>query len=346
MVAPAAIIVYEHAITLSGEIEFIWTSELTAINVLFHMNRLLGLVYAITTMFKVPYGGAYDLFYTRSFVAPITWVVTLTLLTVTWAAFSALRVYALGGRAWQPALCVLILNLLTVGMNVRLLVIDISNAIFPASYGNTLGRLLGVEGNETAGIIITGASRAGCMVADLIILGVTWRATYAIKKYADEAGMPLRITTLLLRDGTLYFVLLLILNIVDFTSYLLSISITIPYFLFAAQYVIVSRFLLNIREARQSALRTENLELSFIATHAREPLDLDAPFVAGMASLLRYDLPASAGVERSAVETFETMSRIESQSAADVAHDLGIRIQMVANTSESSNGCTAPVSYV
>ncbi|KAL6301901.1 hypothetical protein BKA93DRAFT_737880, partial [Sparassis latifolia] len=44
-------------------------------------------------------------------------------------------------------------------------------------------------------------TRASAIMADIIVLAVTWRQTYSIKRHADLVHMEAPLATLLLQDG-------------------------------------------------------------------------------------------------------------------------------------------------
>lgn len=97
-----------------------------------------------------------------------------------------------------------------------------------------------------------------------------WRATYETKKDADRVGMKSPVVTLLLRDRTVYFLMLLVLNIVELILNLLNVEIDIPYLLYSLQCVVISRFFLNIRQSVQTRPETQP-EIDDIKTQSLLP---------------------------------------------------------------------------
>ncbi|KAI0338178.1 hypothetical protein BDW22DRAFT_818748 [Trametopsis cervina] len=91
-------------------------------------------------------------------------------------------------------------------------------------------------------------ARITSIAADLVILLVAWYTTYNTRKAARGSDLKAPLTTLLVRDGTFYFVILLILNI--FTMFQNSSSIilnNVPLLLQPMTMIIVYRFILNLR---------------------------------------------------------------------------------------------------
>ncbi|KAI0366685.1 hypothetical protein BV20DRAFT_1124140 [Pilatotrama ljubarskyi] len=54
-----------------------------------------------------------------------------------------------------------------------------------------------------------------------MVIGITWKKTYPTWRMAGESGAQATLVTLLLRDGTVYFVVLLLLNVI----YLIAIFV-------------------------------------------------------------------------------------------------------------------------
>ncbi|KAJ8455806.1 hypothetical protein ONZ51_g12324 [Trametes cubensis] len=143
---------------------------------------------------------------------------------------------------------------------------------------------------------LTIASRTCLMVADIIVLVVTWMSTLATLRLTDMAlkGKP-TFARMLVRDGTIYFSILLVLNTLHLTFTMLSITsdalspvsyfttFTEPYASPSYVYdsdaqrwphysitaVLVSRFLLNLQEVNQynhrsaPASLTQSITLDF-----------------------------------------------------------------------------------
>ncbi|GJE98282.1 hypothetical protein PsYK624_145080 [Phanerochaete sordida] len=91
------------------------------------------------------------------------------------------------------------------------------------------------------------------IVADVIVLVVTWRSTFHLWRRGKRLGMNLPITTCLMRDGTVYFLVLLGMNTIDLLVTLAwqwrmlglePVVIQLP-------PVVVSRFLLGLRSCAE-----------------------------------------------------------------------------------------------
>ncbi|KAL6299832.1 hypothetical protein BKA93DRAFT_741715, partial [Sparassis latifolia] len=154
---------FEHVISLTDEIDYMWKRKTTGVTVLFIFNRLLTLVLAFSVVMGAPLWSTNQ----TSSLSPM---------------FSALRVYAVGGQAWRPAAVVFILSLVPFATNLVLLIPLKQRYLLylPTVYLET---------------------QISVIVADMIVLIVTWRKTYSIKRYANSAHMEAPLVTLLVRDG-------------------------------------------------------------------------------------------------------------------------------------------------
>ncbi|KZT06063.1 uncharacterized protein LAESUDRAFT_759600 [Laetiporus sulphureus 93-53] len=136
--------------------------------------------------------------------------------------FSALRVFAVGHRNFQIASITLVLSLVPVGTN---LFSDVR-----ASFSTIDVPGFGIACNAGSDISATTST--------------------IIKKEAVAVNMKASIVTLLLRDGTIYFAVLLVLNVAHLVLSLTNVFLDITFFVtsFVLSSIIISRFLLNLRQ--------------------------------------------------------------------------------------------------
>ncbi|RPD69379.1 hypothetical protein L226DRAFT_616909 [Lentinus tigrinus ALCF2SS1-7] len=233
-IAAMAFIAYEYLLTWDQEVNLFWRRKFTGASVLFFLNRY------ILLLFCEMYGGA-----------------TFTLGAIqyfVWAAFSGLRAFALS-RSWLLGTLCFLLSVVPFPLNLVLYHFGPLGAIVPP-FGCVAVQPIGPE----LGRRLTIASRSCLMTADLLLVVVTWytlgrgRRTTGIK--AD--GMTL--AHILLRDGTIYFTVLFVLNCLHLTFAMLSFEFVfqtgsyITLFTNPLTAVIVSRFLLNLQAANQRAI--------------------------------------------------------------------------------------------
>ncbi|KAI0942713.1 hypothetical protein AcW1_003270 [Taiwanofungus camphoratus] len=102
--------------------------------------------------------------------------------------------------------------------------------------------------NETSLFAVGIASIMANVAADTVVLSTTLYATYNIKQFANHATIKVSVTTLLLRDGTIYFSILLALNIANVIINLLNSVITISLFVSVFTSILISHLFLNLRQ--------------------------------------------------------------------------------------------------
>ncbi|RPD58172.1 hypothetical protein L227DRAFT_564857 [Lentinus tigrinus ALCF2SS1-6] len=145
-----------------------------------------------------------------------------------WAVFSASRTYVLAPPRlrWWLGMLVLFLSSVPIGINF-------------AYYS-----------------LVTIISRTSFIVADLVVLGVTWHGTYRTVQLGNELKHTYSGT--LLRDGTTYFLALTVLNVLHLLLSMLSIDVLdlsslsmVTIFTEPIASILVSRFLLDLQEVHQ-----------------------------------------------------------------------------------------------
>ncbi|KAH9850483.1 hypothetical protein C2E23DRAFT_887374 [Lenzites betulinus] len=234
--AEATLIFHEYLITIDSEVRLIWRRKITGATVLFFLNRYIMVFRNAITIASYPSIGN-----TFSLVAPAH------------AAFSTLRVYALSGRDWRIAAVVCFIMLGPIIANVYDLPQE-KPVNLPPPYNcevaNSVATATDTKRKYPSSVynVVVIASRVSLIVGDAIVLAVTWWKTYRIKKAADAAQMRTSIVDLILRDGTIYFATMLLLNVlhivinfVETVSFMGDIANTLT-------SILISRFIMNLRD--------------------------------------------------------------------------------------------------
>ncbi|THG93193.1 hypothetical protein EW026_g7976 [Hermanssonia centrifuga] len=183
-----------------------------------------------------------NIIYSMTALVAYEYIITLRqemTMYVVFAVFSALRVFALWNRNIPMTLLVLALNLVPAAVD-----------IFESSQATavfTADPIFGTFCDD-----VTDASvRVNFDLGDALVLAVTWAKT--AKNLAEGAGIGMRtpLSTMLLRDGTVYFAILLMMNI---AQVVLNAVPSLENFNFVdtviqtLQPILISRFLLNLRQ--------------------------------------------------------------------------------------------------
>ncbi|KAJ3554450.1 hypothetical protein NM688_g3103 [Phlebia brevispora] len=163
---------------------------------------------------------------------------------ITIALFSALRTYAFCSANIAIPSLVFALNLLP-------LATDLVRAMFQPSR-----KLTGIEISDH----MTLSSRVSVILADTIVLVVTWLKTLRPGLAALRTDGAMRLVTLVLRDGTIYFIAMLAMNVAMIV--LTEVPTTklndpISLFITSLTPILISRFLLNLRRADEASMATD-----------------------------------------------------------------------------------------
>ncbi|THH01053.1 hypothetical protein EW026_g1585 [Hermanssonia centrifuga] len=137
-------------------------------------------------------------------------------------------------------------------------------------------------------------TRIAVIVAEILLLAVTWHKTFWSWVLAARLGVHTPLTTLFLRDGTVYFVAqVLAISIIQMLRNILSsdsftafpiddiIAVSIP--------ILISRFLLNLRQVRELENATQGAWNSTFTIPGFRVPTLDS-FVGNMGEELDFTL--------------------------------------------------------
>ncbi|KAH9939111.1 uncharacterized protein BXZ73DRAFT_99786 [Epithele typhae] len=254
--ATAALLMFEYAITFGDEVNLFWPwrgRRLKGSSVLFLLNRYIVL---ITAMMDA--SGALFHFSPQS-CEPMTLITNIFayLQYVPWAAFAALRAYALTSKNVPFTLLILALSMVPLGVNL------LAFRTSPPSLEKCVGLLDLSTSFSTVDRFpdaVTIISRGGLISADLLLVIATWLATVrrgALRAARESARLSF--AEVLFRDGAIYFVVLLVLNALHVTLTMISetlpfqASSTIILFIHPITGILVSRFLIHLQEADRQA---------------------------------------------------------------------------------------------
>ncbi|EKM56285.1 uncharacterized protein PHACADRAFT_207564 [Phanerochaete carnosa HHB-10118-sp] len=258
-----ALVTYEYVVTLDQEIAVVWKRKFTATSMMLLSTRWL-MLWGVILMYM-----------------PAKQTSSITTLT---SLFSALRVYAL----WQQSrmkyvftTIVFMLGLVPVGTN-----------IFASVHTVLLCQDIPIHGTYCSNFVnIQPKLTNDAIAADIAVLALTWVKSF--KQFQEMRRLELgsSISTVLLRDGSLYFVALLAMNILQlltFTDAFVEANYADAFLQFMPA-VLVQRFMLNLR---QLSFHTDDQEsisdaqhFSLLSINFRAPSD----FLGNIGEPLDYD---------------------------------------------------------
>ncbi|KAL4246665.1 hypothetical protein ABKN59_008853 [Abortiporus biennis] len=199
--AATALVVYDSVITFDREVEAIWKKKINIASVLFVMNRYGMIVYAVLTVL-VYFGEPERVVCER---AGNLWLAASALVQLVKTAFFLIRTWAIWGHHWLPVAILLPLGTAVMSMNIYMYCnrqfSHISQMILP--YG-------GCEWKYEIGADTISKS----MPLSKFSENSTLMKTLGIHRLAKQAGINAKLTTLLIRDGSIFAGVILIFNVI------------------------------------------------------------------------------------------------------------------------------------
>ncbi|TFK87792.1 hypothetical protein K466DRAFT_586068 [Polyporus arcularius HHB13444] len=291
-VAAAVLFTYDSLITFDRELAYFWTAKrISGASLLFFANKWIStMLYATAWIHfasfpsnKVSSGLHCSVF------ADTQWALFITQF-IPGAAFSALRVYVLSRRKLL-GLLVFALSLAPVGGNLAWYGYHFSGENLPP-FGclRTDNTTPALDLRNGAVVLI---SRVPLILSDMILIYITWikLSSWVVRRHIKQSRI-LSLSDILLHGG----IILLILNIVHitFTSTELaggsfSGGSELPLFTGLLTTVIISRFLLELQQANQVAVR---VDLDDSSQALRDPWDSTPSFISSLGGFINSDHPA------------------------------------------------------
>ncbi|KJA15539.1 hypothetical protein HYPSUDRAFT_48303 [Hypholoma sublateritium FD-334 SS-4] len=251
-IAATSLLAWDHIITLHAEISKMWPKKLSAPTVLYFLLRYGTLLEKVAVMLLASW---YMTPHSCN-VAVRFQIFPMVLRTFAFNMFSAIRVYALMGNKFPLAIFVLLLCLPSLITPAYVYAHDWSPGV------NVYGCQLNYLASPTVHDRIRISGILADLLAEIIVIAVTVRKTLHIRNNLPTDGtskLP-SVSGLLLRDGTLYFVALLLLSIGDMLVLIFDhvpeavVGYTywvVPYYTPVFRTIVICRFLLTLRSIYQ-----------------------------------------------------------------------------------------------
>ncbi|KAH9837719.1 uncharacterized protein C8Q71DRAFT_558152 [Rhodofomes roseus] len=159
-------------------------------------------------------------------------------------AFTALRAYAISRRSMFLAVAVFAFSLMASAADIYAV-----SAAYEVTVAYPVGCVLVTDVN-TIYKALTIIGQASILTSELLLVLATWRHTHT-SKLREGMYANISLTIVIIRDGTIYFVTILILLVVDMALNFIN-AVTNGYvapIIRALQVVLLSRFYINLHEA-------------------------------------------------------------------------------------------------
>ncbi|KAI1794289.1 hypothetical protein LXA43DRAFT_996398 [Ganoderma leucocontextum] len=259
-VASTSLVFYEYAITIGLEVQQIWRRKISGVTALFILTRYITLLHRILVVISLSSLHSLDTCYI------VTWLqaFTTSILIVIMSAIAAIRVFALWNRDWRLFAVVMIAGLFPAFTN---LYFRSASAVFLAP-----SKLYTCQSVPIAMSALTYenwsiATRVVSIFSDGMVVVLTWLKTYRVFVLTRGVAFRTNYSTLILRDGTLYFLAVCVLNVVAIVFVMDIGSNLLNDIIVTLSSILMSRFLLNLRNQRtrnerQSISITPSMALS------------------------------------------------------------------------------------
>lgn len=237
------LVAYEYVTTLDREVACVWQRKFTATSLLLLLTRWTMVVYQALQM--VPLVSSTCERYNT--VGQLVFFASLAEI----ALFSGLRVYALWHDSrFRHLLCVMVLLLGCIPIGTNIFGWSRMRARYEGPPFSTCA--YSIQVSIELNTIMLYLTRGGVIASDLLVLILTWTKTFTHWRQQRSVGIRSSISTLLLRDGTLYFLVLLASNMSQMLTYsthnVTTAANVANSFLQGMPPVLVQRFMLNLRQ--------------------------------------------------------------------------------------------------
>ncbi|RDX40556.1 hypothetical protein OH76DRAFT_1490192 [Lentinus brumalis] len=283
VVAASVLYIHDCFVTLEREVACFWTAKRTGASFLFFANRWISMANYVMTLaaLVVPFSSDKAMYAGE------------ILQLVPGAVFSALRAFVLSRSKLLGAL-VLALSLVPVGANLVAYSYQLSGAKLPP-FGCVRTDDTTAEVSLRRRSAVTVISRVPLIVADMLLIYITWTKLNARSSLRDiqQLGKRRSLSEILFRDGTIYFIVLFILNILHLVFAVTALAVEengtsyVTVFTAPLTAILISRFLLDLQHADQAVMR---LDPDDPLHSSRDPYDTPS-FIASIGAFVNPDLP-------------------------------------------------------
>ncbi|PIL23129.1 hypothetical protein GSI_14438 [Ganoderma sinense ZZ0214-1] len=183
-----------------------------------------------------------------------TWLhaITTSLLMVVMSAIAAVRTFALWNRDWRVLAVIMIPGLFPAFANLYFrsasAVLLVPSSLFACQTMPTGMSALAYKNLSVVARVVS-------IFGDGMVVVLTWLKTYRVSVVTKGVASRISVSTVILRDGTLYFIVICILNVVAIVYVVRTGSNLLRDIIVSLSSILMSRFLLNLR--RHHARRAE-----------------------------------------------------------------------------------------
>ncbi|KAF9808594.1 hypothetical protein IEO21_07810 [Rhodonia placenta] len=281
----SALLIYHVALNLPHDVRRLWGRR--SIATLLSAINWLAITGTIITLMPLPQsttqvGSIYLIIYpTRCASYTYAYEVGFFVNTAIFPLVAALRVHAVSGRNWRWVFPVWLLGMVPVSTNTWRLTQETLVVIPQLGCTTSVSMSKAVFNMYVTCIVFANIvdiiTRASVVISDILVVAATWSYishTSSVKAQLVRDMWTTRpnLTTVMFRDGTLYFLIISLLNLGDLIVTIITVSSVWRYLLtesnlacYRMSSILISRFLICIREAAERSTQAFGSQsLSFI----------------------------------------------------------------------------------
>ncbi|RDX48637.1 hypothetical protein OH76DRAFT_1404561 [Lentinus brumalis] len=289
--AASVLFIYDACVTFDREVTCFWITRWTGASLLFFAYKWISMAVYVMVLVQLatfPSDESCSMFQIALEAISIAQYVP-------GAIFSALRAYVLS-RSKPLGFLVLALSLAPVGANLVIYGYQLTGENFPP-----FGCLESENTTEAIDIKVIAISRAPLILADILLIYITWTkldSRSALRTDIRWTGR-LSLSHILFRDGTIYFVVLSILNILHLVLSLTALQTGdnggsyVAVFTAPLTAILISRFLIDLQEANQAVVR---VDMDDPLRSSRDPYATPS-FISSLGAFINPDVSASSDDE-------------------------------------------------
>ncbi|KLO19704.1 hypothetical protein SCHPADRAFT_992649 [Schizopora paradoxa] len=269
LLVAVVILCYDHIITFGQEVQLIWKQKFTFTTLLFILNRYFTeLAYVPTVLFLFNSPGGMQVCSSFAHYPGSVGVFSQAVIS----AFLVMRSYALLRRQLWVLLVTIPLLIVSVGVTAWAIVqVETANIVFGEQMSCVPVKMLSLNPFRASWLVHT--------LFDTIVFAITVWKTYQWQRQQYQLGIRSRIVELILRDGSLYYVIMAVVNLFNFlptwfpsNEYFAATSGNKSEIPHALSVTLLSRMILNLRQAAVEDDRGSNADATQVSTQRSESI--------------------------------------------------------------------------
>ncbi|KAI0794534.1 hypothetical protein C8Q74DRAFT_1194725 [Fomes fomentarius] len=318
---PLVLLIYATLVTFDHEVNLFWSGKMTGARILFFANRYLSLCWMVLSLITLaPFSD-------KASYEALVWLNT--------PVFSTLRAFVLS-RNKTLSICVLTLGLVPVGTNLA--------PVLVPNYGKHFASFQCLLFYQMpSSMTMTIVSRVSLIVADGILILITWTSPMTRGLHTNiHKDKRQSLGAILIQNGTMYFIVLLCLNICHLSFSLTNLICTFDP-LSRITTILISHFLLDLQEAYRRTVRVDPDNILNLGSNNSTPSFVDR-VIGSIGSDIHFPAPdaednsdtTDPGPENAPgnrSEDRENIRRILSDSEGQLGDEEAIPIEITAGSS-------------